>query len=121
VPLEVYKLLHLLGLIMSMVAVGGLALHGMNGGDRSTNGARGLASATHGIGMLLLLVGGFGMLARLGSGFPPWIAGKLVIWLIIGASMMPLMRKPELGRVLWMAIPVLAIIAAAMGIYKPGA
>jgi hypothetical protein len=120
-PTEVYKLLHLLGLIMSMLAIGGLALHGMNGGDRDSNKARGLASATHGIGMLLLLVGGFGMLAKMGGGFPTWVAIKLVIWLLVGASMRPLIRKPELGRVLWMAVPLLAIIAAAIGLYKPGA
>jgi len=120
-PTEVYKLLHLLGLIMSMVAVGGLALHGINGGDRDTNKARGLASSTHGIGMLLLLVGGFGMLAKMGGGFPPWVAIKLVIWLLLGAAIMPLMRKPEMGRLMWMAVPLLAIIAATVGLYKPGA
>lgn len=120
-PIQVYKLVHLLGLIMSMVAVGGLALHGINGGDRDSNRARGLASATHGIGMVLLLVGGFGMLAKMGGGFPPWVAGKLVIWLLVGAAMMPLMRKPELGRVMWMAVPILAIVAAALALYKPGA
>jgi len=121
VPTEVYKLVHIFGLILSMLAIGGLALHGMNGGNRETNRARGLAAATHGIGMLLILVGGFGMLAKMGGGFPSWVATKLVIWLLVGAAMMPLMRKPEMGRLMWMAIPVLAIVAGALGIYKPGA
>jgi hypothetical protein len=121
VPTEVYKLLHIFGLMLSMVAIGGLALHGMNGGDRESNKARALASSTHGIGLALVLVGGFGMLAKMGGGFPPWVAGKLVIWLLLGAALMPLMRKPALGRLMWMTIPVVALVAGALGIYKPGA
>jgi hypothetical protein len=119
-PTELYKLLHLFGLVLAFVAIGGLALHGVNGGTKDSNKARKLAAMTHGIGMLLLLLGGFGMLAKAGGGFPPWIIGKLAIWFLIGASMMPLQRKPELAKTLWFALPVLAIVAASLALYKPG-
>jgi hypothetical protein len=120
-PVDVYKLMHLLGLFLVLIALGGLALHGANGGSRETQRWRRPVAITHGLGLLLLLVGGFGMLAKLGAGLPPWAAGKLVLWLALGAALGLLGRRPALGRPLWFVVPLLALGAAMLAIYKPGA
>jgi hypothetical protein len=118
-----YNVVHIVGIAMLAVALGALALHGANGGARDTNRARGLVAALHGLGALLVLLGGFGMLARLehpqGSGFPGWIWGKLLIWLLLGAALVVPRRGPAASRALLVAVPLLAGVAAWLAIYKP--
>lgn len=104
---------------MVMVSLGGLCLHGMNGGKRE-HGARRLAAITHGIGMVLVLIAGFGLLARLGIGqWPGWVYMKLLIWLALGLIMAPVLRKPLMGRVWWTAVIVLGGLAAYFAVVKP--
>ncbi len=122
IPYETYKLIHLLGFWLIVLALGGLSLHAINGGTRTSNTARRLVAITHGVGLFLVLLGGFGLLARIGvvhGGFPGWVWVKLAVWVTIGALLALPYRRPELGRVLWVAIPVLGAVAASMAIYKP--
>lgn len=122
IPYETYKLIHLLGFWLIVLALGGLSLHAINGGTRASNTARRLVAITHGVGLFLVLLGGFGLLARIGvvhGGFPGWVWVKLAVWVAIGALLALPYRRPELGRVLWVAIPVLGAVAASMAIYKP--
>ena len=63
---EVYKIIHLLGLSMVLMSLGGIILHSINGGSKGSNTFRKGAMITHGVGLFLLLVAGFGMLAKLG-------------------------------------------------------
>jgi hypothetical protein len=121
-PAEFYKVLHIVGLVMIAVALGGSALHAMNGGTRASNTARGLLAGTHGLGLLVMIVAGFGMLAKLGmmsGGMPGWVIGKLVIWLVLGALLGILPRAPQLARPIFVSLPILAGIAAWLAIYKP--
>lgn len=117
--LQFYKLIHLLGISLVVMAVGGILLHTINGGTKVSNTFRKGAMMTHGIGLLLALVGGFGLLARLHLGFPLWATGKLVIWLIFGA-LAGVAYKPNLARKLWVAVPVLVVVGAALALMKPG-
>ena len=118
---EFYKIIHLLGISLVVMAVGGILLFTINGGTKVSNTFRKGAMMTHGIGLLLVLVGGFGLLARLGiHAIPFWAAGKLVIWLLFGA-LVGLAYKPNLARKLWVAVPALVVAAAALAIMKPGA
>jgi hypothetical protein len=118
-----YRLLHLLGVFLLLVAVGSQTLHAATGGTRATNTARKLVFAAHGLGLVLVLVAGFGLLARLGvmhgAGFPGWIWAKLVIWLLFGALVALPYRIPGAARLLWVAIPLLAALSAYFAIYKP--
>lgn len=104
IPHAVYHIAHLVGLIFLFVGIG--IMLGPNGGR---GGAK-----FHGIGLLILLVAGFGMIASLNkagakiSYSAPWVVGKLVIWLLLGA--LPVLAKK---RVLQPG--VLAIIAIALG------
>jgi hypothetical protein len=112
-----------IGIVLVMAALGGLALHGFNGGTRASNGAHRLMASFHGAGLLLVLVGGFGMLARLGfthgANFPGRLWVKLAIWLALGAGLMLPYRRPALAEPLLLLPPVLGGLAAYMAIYKP--
>lgn len=118
-----YNVVHIVGIVLAMSALGGMAIHALNGGTRQTNRARGLLAALHGLGVLLILVGGFGMLARLGfrhgASFPGWIVVKLVVWLALAALPALAYRRPGLAKPIFLALPVLGGVAAYMAIYKP--
>lgn len=119
---EVYKIIHLLGVFMVFVALGGLCLHAVNGGSTETNRARRLVALTYGIGLLVILVGAFGWLARTGvmaGGLPGWVWVKLALWLALGGLLSLPGRRPELGRVLWFVGPAVGVLAAAIAITKP--
>jgi hypothetical protein len=122
-PYQLYNVVHILGIALLMTALGGMALHSVNGGLRRDNRARGLVAALHGLGALLVLVGGFGMLARLGfrhgAMFPGWLLVKLAIWVVLGVAVALPYRSPRLARPMLLVVPLLAGLAAYMAIYKP--
>ena len=117
-----YQLIHILGILLVFMALGGLSLHAMNGGTRDSNRARVLVALTHGLGLLLILVAGFGMLARLGvmsGGLPGWVWVKVVVWLVLAALIVVPYRKPGWSRALWFGMPVLGVIAAYSALSRP--
>jgi hypothetical protein len=116
---QFYNLLHILGIVLVFMGLGALAFHGANGGDKASNKVRGLVMATHGVGVLLIIVAGFGLLAKIGGmadGLPGWIHPKLLIWVLLAAAPMILIRKPNAGKLVWFALPLLAATAAYFGI-----
>lgn len=117
----VYRLIHILGILVLFLALGGLTLHAASGGERDGHGRRKMAMATHGVGLFVILLGGFGMLARLGftGGLPGWIWVKLTIWTVLGALSLLPYRIPALARPIWVIVPVLGAAAAYMAFYKP--
>lgn len=117
---ELYRIIHLLGIFMILVALGGAALYGMVNEGR-TLAWRTVASVTHGIGLLLVAVAGFGMLARLGIDWPwpTWVWGKVAIWVLLGALIAPARRSAGLAKGLWWIVILLAAVAAYLAIYKP--
>lgn len=121
--LNVYKLVHLFGVFMLFLSLGGIMLHAMNGGTKDANAARRLAAITFGLGMFLVLLGGFGQLARLEMGPPStwggWVYGKLLIWLFMGGLLTIPYRRPELAQTLWILVPVLGLLAGWLALYKP--
>jgi uncharacterized membrane protein len=123
IPLEPYKLLHIVGVMLAFAALGGLALTVENGATRQTSRSRKLIAMTHGIAMFLVILGGFGALARLnishGGGLPGWIIVKLVVWLAMAAIVVLPYRKPESARAVFWALPVLGAIAVSMALWKP--
>lgn len=114
---EVYRLFHILGLLMVFMSLGGVAIAGRLGhGDDA--GVRRSTAIAHGIGLLLMLISGFGMLARLKYGFPGWVIVKMVIWLFLGGATV-LLRKPAMRNFLWITLPLIGALAAYLAIYKP--
>jgi len=122
-PYAFYKLVHILGIALTLVALGGMTVHALNGGLKADNAARKLLIAMHGVGVFFILLGGFGLLARIGfahgSGFPLWLWVKLGLWTAFAVVAALPYRRPDAGRALLVAMPLLAMGAAAMAVYKP--
>ncbi|MBI3325485.1 MAG: hypothetical protein HYZ81_02115 [Nitrospinae bacterium] len=120
ISLVVYKNVHLLGVVMILLALGGLILHRIIGGTRA-HAWRKPVAITHGVGLLLALVSGFGMLARLGIYWPipGWVIGKIVIWLVFGALVAVIFRSSALAKSLWWVTIVLAGLAGYLALNKP--
>jgi len=122
ISLDVYKLVHILGILLVFSSFGGLVLHAINGGTKVTNVGRRLVTTSYAAGLLLILLGGFGMLARLDivqGGLPGWVWFKLVVWIVIGGLIALPYRKPEASRLLWILGPALGLLAAWAGLFKP--
>lgn len=116
---EFYKVLHVVGIMLVFLSLGGATLHAANGGTREVNPSRKVVAALHGLGMLLLIVAGFGMLARISqmsSGIPHFVYPKLLVWLVLGAAPAILSRKPGSAKVWWIVFPLLGAVAAYFGI-----
>ncbi len=122
-PRDFYEVVHIIGIAMLFLAIGGVSVHAANGGTKATSGTRRLVGSIHGIGTLLILIGGFGMLARMGfkhdSALPGWLWVKLIIWVILSAVSLLPYRWPALARPCLVAMPLLAGVAVYMALYKP--
>lgn len=120
IPFLVYKALHLVGVMLTVAALAGMAIHSANGGTRAESLTRRLTTASHGLGLLLVLVAGFGMLARLdASAASGWVLLKLLVWLTFGIAALVPYRRPQFARALFLSVPVLAALAAILAITKP--
>jgi hypothetical protein len=120
IPILVYKNLHLIGVFMILMALGGVILQQMSAVTQEQTWRRPVA-ITHGIGMVFALVGGFGMLARLDIfwPWPGWIVGKIIIWLVLGVLIAVIGRAPTLAKPLWWITILLGAIAAYLALNKP--
>ena len=120
---QVYNIVHIVGIILLMSALGGTAARAMAGVPADSRRGRRLLGILHGLGAFLILLGGFGMLARLGvmhgAGFPGWVWVKLVVWVLLGLALVAVYRRPALARPVLLALPILGGLAAYMAIYKP--
>ena len=121
-PRDFYEVIHIIGIAMLFVAIGGVAVHAANGGTKANTDTRRIVGIIFGLGSFLILLGGFGMMARLGMvvGMPPaWLAVKMVIWLILSAVVLLPYRRPALARPFLVLMPLLAGVAVTMALYKP--
>jgi hypothetical protein len=120
IPFIVYKTVHLIGVMLVVSALGGMAIHAANGGSRSESLTRRLTTVAHGTGLLLIIVAGFGMLARLDRpATGGWVIAKFTIWLVLGALAAVPYRRPQFARVVFVLVPLLAATAALLAITKP--
>lgn len=119
---EFYNVVHIVGIILLMSALGAVAFHAMAGGTKAPNPARRLLASLHGAGAFLILLGGFGMLARVGfphgGNFPGWLWVKIVVWTVLAVAAFLPYRRPQLALPLLLSLPLLGGLAAYMGIYK---
>jgi hypothetical protein len=119
-PYPVYKVIHLMGIVMTFMALGGLALQALSGSS-PTKPAKKWAMINHGLGLFLVLLGGFGLLARIGitGSWPLWVWLKLGIWLLLGLMTMVLSKTPQWAKVHWLGLLGLVGLAAALANFKP--
>jgi hypothetical protein len=114
---SLFKILHLSGVFMVLLSLGGLIVLGVVEDSRW----RKLAGMTNGIGLVVILIGGFGLLGQLQLGWPwpGWILFKMLIWLIFAVLMVLARRASRLGSALWWGSVILAAVAAALANLKP--
>src|SRR5689334_20333237 len=111
-PRDFYEILHIIGIAMVFMSIGGVAVHAANGGTKVTLDTRKLVATMHVTGIFFILVAGFGMLARMGfqhcTNFPGWLWVKIMVWLILGGVTMLPYRWPALARPALLLLPLLA-------------
>ncbi|MEX2609194.1 MAG: hypothetical protein WEA24_04550 [Gemmatimonadota bacterium] len=121
-PYQIYKLIHLLGIFVVVTTLAVASMHLLRGGTRADFPRRRALGITHGVASFLILLGGFGMLARLGivhGGLPGWILLKLGIWVLLSGALTLALRATAGARAVLIGTPLLALLAAAIAIYKP--
>ena len=124
-PRDLYEIVHLIGIALTMAALGATALHALEGGTRRGPRARRALVALYGGGLFLVLLGGFGMLARLGiaragiAAFPGWLWAKLAVWAVLAAVMLLPYRRPAWGMPTLLLAPLLIGLATYFALYKP--
>ena len=107
---QLYKVLHLAGVVGLFTALGALIA-------TPADGDRKLGNILHGISLLLILVSGFGLLAKLWANhFSWWVYPKLIIWLALGA-MVGISKKQVLPKGACIAaVIILGILASFFGV-----
>lgn len=121
-PYDIYKLIHLLGIFVLVTTLAMASTHLLRGGTRADFPRRRALGISHGAASFLILLGGFGMLARLGivhDALPGWILLKLGIWLLLSAALALALRATAGARAVLVGTPLLALLAAAIALYKP--
>lgn len=116
-PYEFYKILHFTGLILTFTSLSGYIFYLA---QNKSNERKKLFSILHGIGLLILLVSGFGLAARLGyvQQLPMWVYIKLVIWLVVGASLAIIKRQVMGPMAAYIFVVVLGVLAAVTAVTK---
>lgn len=114
--IQVYRIIHLFGLSLVLLSLGGIMVHVINGGTKASNSFRKGAVMTHGIGLLLVLVAGFGMLHKTAHG-NGWMVGKMALWLVLGAAVALAYKSKELAKILFFVVPLVVLIGTVMALY----
>ncbi len=116
-----YKLMHLFGIFTLITALATKAVYALTSDQTDATTLRWIKTANI-VSVILVITGGFGMLARLGiahTGLPAWVHAKVAIWILfIVAAAVPA-RGRSYARALLIALPLLAITAGYIALYKP--
>ena len=121
-PYVVYKLIHFLGVFTLLTTFASSSVHVIRGGTRADHPYRRLLAPVNGLAVFFILLGGFGMLARIGVShgtLPLWIWLKLSIWALLLGALWLVFRGARIARALLVAVPLFAVLAAAIALYKP--
>jgi uncharacterized membrane protein len=115
---SLWIIVHLFGVLLLFVSLGGLA--GMAAAGRADN-AR-VYRVLHGVALAVIFLAGFALLANLNMSSPArwgaWVYIKLGVWLALGASLALVRRSRQAGWVI-VGLPVLGAVAAWAAVTKP--
>jgi hypothetical protein len=113
------KVVHLVALALTFMGLAGaLASNAVSPGPSLT---RRIFAISHGLGLILLLITGFFLLVQLGIGknLPGWVWGKVILWLLAGASATLVRRFARFQIPLLVYLAVLVGFGAWLALYKP--
>lgn len=120
---ELWKILHICGVLLTFGAIGGLASLAIAQGPQAAMEGK-KYRMLHGIALAIVIVGGFGTLAALGFHSPAswgaWVWIKLGVWLALGASLVVIKRSPGFARIAVVVCALLGALAVWAAITKPG-
>lgn len=114
--LELYKVLHVVGLALTALGLGAIFGAGKDGGGRRPG------LVLHGLGIAVLAIAGFGMMARLSisepSKWPAWVIAKMAVWVVL--ALCPLVMRFGLPKFSgWVLAAGLPALAAWLALTKP--
>jgi len=117
-----YKVLHLFGVLLLFVSLGGLTSLRMVPAAHVPPTAGRWLRMLHGLSLLVILVAGFGLTARLSlfATWPAWFWLKLTLWLVLGGVVVVIRRAQGLARALLVLLPLIGALAAWVAIYRIG-
>jgi hypothetical protein len=117
---EFYKILHLSSLMASFLSLAVLAAT-YRLKEKIDPQVKKIAGMTHGISLIVVLVSGFGLIAKLGmlSGLPTWIYGKLILWLVLGGSLVLVRKMRQQTALVLFIIWTIFILGAVLAVLKP--
>jgi uncharacterized membrane protein SirB2 len=108
---EVYKIMHLVSLVF-LVACVGINFFSQTPPRWARIG--GMAAS------FVLLVAGMGLLARMKLGWPSWVIGKMVIWLLVAVSVPIMAKRLKDKKILgFFGVIALLIVAVSLAVLKP--
>ena len=112
-PIYIYHILHLTGIIMLFLGYGALLGRSLARSDDAR--VKKLGSITSGIGLLLIFIAGFALISKMGYSFSAfWIIVKMVVWFALGGLIALINRKPDLAVTLWWVLIALGVLASVM-------
>jgi hypothetical protein len=114
---DLYKIIHLGGVSLLLLAAGGMLGAVITGG--SLERFKKPFAMAHGLGLLGAFLGGFGMMGNAGMGFQGWILLKLLIWVYFGALLGLVRVRPEKSTLGWYVSLGLALAAVVLAVQKP--
>ena len=119
-PYELWKVVHLIGVITLFASLGGLAALSLVGRPEASKPFKVL----HGVALFVLFLAGFGLLAKLGMGGPSswgvWVYVKLGVWLALGAALAFVKSAGRNATAVLLLCALLGAIAAWAAVAKPG-
>lgn len=104
---ETYRLLHVLGVLVVFLGLGGVLATAGDGGK-----APKLFLMLHGVGLLVMLVCGIGYVHKMRFEWENWLFAKIACWVLIGAIPV-LVRRGVLPRMVALVV-VLGLGATAV-------
>jgi hypothetical protein len=111
-PVETYRLLHVAGVMMLFLGIGGILATEPGKGPK-------LFPILHGLGLLVMLVAGIGVVHKQPYEWHPWVLAKIACWIVLGA--LPVLVKRGVLPRLAALVLALAIGATAawLALQKP--